>query len=83
MYARIQCERDLLKIGEIGRFAAKSLTWSIALMRSDSAVTDRRYRRKSLRRHSCRRVIVHNPPTIGGFAKDQREATARLILRAF
>jgi hypothetical protein len=41
-YARTQCVRDLLRIGKIGRSAAKSFGWNIALSEA-SAVIDRRY----------------------------------------
>src|SRR6266404_8967650 len=30
-----------------------------------------------------RRMIVHNPPTVGGAAKDERKATVRLVFCAF
>ena len=82
-YARTQCERDLLKIGKIGRFAAKSLTWSIAPRRSDSAVVDRRYRRTSRRRRRRRCVIVHDPPSFRKTPEDEGESSVGLILRAF
>lgn len=83
MYARTQCEPDSLKIGEIGRFAAKSLTWSIAPRRSGSAVIDRRYRNHSIRRWCRRCVIVHDSPSFRKTPENEGEPSMGLILRAF
>jgi hypothetical protein len=80
-YARTQYERDLLKIGKIGRFTAKS--WSIAPRRSDSAVVDRRYRRTSRRGGRRRSVIVHDPPSFRKTPENEGESSVRLILHAF
>src|SRR6267143_1282210 len=38
---------------------------------------------ESTRRLRRRRMIVHNPPTVGGAAKDERKATVRLVFCAF